>query len=138
MIEPKLARHMWWVLGCVSLYLGPTKNQRSGLWYCGVYPIIPGVVAPSMHASLAPTTVYSLFTSYSLHATELFYYISLLLLLAKHCCSSLAMWWVLGCVSLYLGPKKPTEWHVVLSCIPCKPQCGGPLDARKLSTYHCL
>ena len=45
MIEPKLARHMWWVLGCVSLYLGPTKNQRSGLWYCGVYPVIPGVVA---------------------------------------------------------------------------------------------
>ena len=69
-------------------------------------PCNPGVVAPSMHASLAPTIVCSLFTSYSLHATELFYYISLLLLLAKHCCSSLAMWWVLGCVSLYLGQKK--------------------------------
>ena len=76
------------------------------MWYCGVYPVSPGVVAPSMHARLAPTTVCSLFTSYSLHAIELFSYISLLLLLAKHCCSSLAMWWVLGCVSLYLGPKK--------------------------------
>jgi len=84
------------------------------------------VVAPSMHASLAPTTVCSLFTSYSLHATELFYYISLLLLLAKHCCSSLAMWWVLGCVSLYLGPKKTNGVHVVLWCIPYKPRCGAP------------
>ena len=63
---------------------GAKKNQQSGMWYCGVYPISPGVVAPSMHASLAPTTVYSFFTSYSLHATELFYYTNLLLLLAKH------------------------------------------------------
>ena len=53
-----LAKHwcsslvMWWVLGCISLYLGSKKNQRSGLWYCGVYPITPGVVTPSMHASL--------------------------------------------------------------------------------------
>ena len=75
------------------------------MWYCGVYPVSPGVVAPSMHARLAPTIVCSLFTSYSLHATELFSCISLLLLLAKHCCSSLAMWWVLGCVSLYWGKK---------------------------------
>ena len=62
-----LAKHscsslvMLWVLGCISLYLGPTKNQQSGLWYCGVYRVIPGVVAPSMHASLAPTIFYYLF-----------------------------------------------------------------------------
>ena len=58
---------------------GAKKNQRTGMWYYGVYPVSPGVVAPSMHARLAPTIVCSLFTSYSLHATELFYYISLLL-----------------------------------------------------------
>jgi len=51
-----LAKHccssldMWWVLGCVSLYLGPKKTQCSGMWYCGVYPVTPGLVAPSMHA----------------------------------------------------------------------------------------
>ena len=39
---------------------GAEKKQQSGLWYCGVYPVIPGVVAPSMHASLGPTILYFL------------------------------------------------------------------------------
>jgi len=45
--------------------LGAKKTQRSGLWYCGVYPIRPDVVAPSMHASIAPTIVCTFFTLYS-------------------------------------------------------------------------
>ena len=40
--------------------------------------------------------------------------------------------------SLFGAEKKTTERLVVLWCIPCKTQCGGPLDARKFSTYHCL
>ena len=40
--------------------------------------------------------------------------------------------------SLFGAKKNPMERLVVLWCIPYKTRCGGPLDARKLSTYHCL
>ena len=55
---------LYYVVGaeCISLYLGPTKIQQSrlvefiALWI----PCNPGLVAPSMHATSAPTTVCTL------------------------------------------------------------------------------
>jgi len=83
------------------------------MWYCGVYPVSPGVVAPSMHASLAPTTVCSLFTSYSLHATELFYYTSLLLFVTYlqciiFCCHNHTNWLLYPILA-----KRPSNLHFI-------------------------
>ena len=55
---------LYYVVGaeCISLYLGPTKIQQSRLVVFIAFwiPYNPGLVAPSMHATSAPTTVCTL------------------------------------------------------------------------------
>ena len=52
---------LYYVVGveCISLYLGPTKIQQSRLVVFIAFwiPCNPGLVAPSMHATSAPTTI---------------------------------------------------------------------------------